>query len=596
MMPTETVLILPGGRRFAVEPGISLLTALHRAGVEVSASCGGTGRCGTCRVRVAGGPLPPPDGEESGLLGADALARGARLACRIRTTAGASLEVSPLLVGAGVGQDKAAVGALPETGGAPVGVDVVRLDVGGLGAATSDVGRFLEALAGWRPTISRDLPLPLMNEVSRSLRAHGWNCLVAVDGDEVLAVLDPDGDGPLGLAVDLGTTTVAVYAVDMESGELVAAASARNRQRRFGDDVMSRLVHAPAAAGELRRLAWESVEEAADQLGTPHLRERLVDAVLVGNPAMHHLALGLETRHLARAPYVPLDAGEVVARGVELHESLPGWLRVRALPLVGHFVGSDVAAGLAASAVGTGDRVTLYVDMGTNAEIVLSTRNGIWGCSAAAGPALEGARLSCGMPAGPGAVVRAVFDGASIALTTWDGGPVRGLAGTGALSLVASLRREEALDERGLFVSERLPAAAVRDTEGGRALAVAAGVFLTEADVSEILLARGAVVAGWRMLLREAGVAERDVERIVVAGTLGNEADPADLTALGLLPGGGRVSVEAAGNAAGAGAARALVDAELRAEVSRLAGETVLVQLAGNEDFERFFVDELVLP
>ncbi|MHB8869592.1 MAG: ASKHA domain-containing protein [Thermoleophilia bacterium] len=589
-------MILPGGRRFAVEPGTSLLTALHRAGVEVSASCGGTGNCGTCRVRVKGGPLPPPDGEESALLGADALAQGARLACRIVTTAGASLEISPLLVGTGVGRDKAAVGALPETGGTSGGPDLVCLEVGGLETAGSDVGRFLEVLAEWRPTISRDFPLPLMNEASRSLRAHGGKCLVAADGDEVLAVLDPDGGGPLGLAVDLGTTTVAVYAVDMVSGELVAAATARNRQREFGDDVMSRLVHAPAAAGDLRRLAWESVEEAADRLGIPHLRDRLVDAVLVGNSAMHHLALGLDTHHLARAPYTPLAAGVVVARGVELHHSLPGWLRVRALPLVGHFVGSDVVAGLAASAAGAGDRATLYVDMGTNAEIVLSTRHGIWGCSAAAGPALEGARLSCGMPAGPGAVVRAVFDGLSIAVTTWDGGLARGLAGTGALSLVASLRREGALGERGLLVTERLPAGAVRDTAGGRTLTVAEGVSLTEADVSEILLARGAVVAGWRMLLQEARVAESDVERIVVAGTLGNEADPADLMALGLLPGGGGVSIEAAGNAAGAGAARALVDAELRAEVSRLAEKAVLVQLAGNEDFDRFFVDELVLP
>lgn len=596
MKSAGTVLILPGGRRLAVESGLSLLTALHRAGVEVSASCGGTGRCGTCRVRVVGGHPAPPDPAESGLLGPEALAGGARLACRVRTVAGAVMEVTPLLFGLRAGRDKAAVGTALGAGEIGAGLDVVRLDAGGPWNASSDIGLFFQALAGQRPTVSRDLPLPLLNEVSRSLRRHGWTCRVVLDGDEVLSVLDADGGGPVGLAVDLGTTTVAVYAVDLLCGGLLAAASARNRQARFGDDVMSRLAHAPASAPELRELVWVSVEEAVGRLGIPDLRERLVDAVVVGNTAMHHLALGLETHHLARAPYVPLDAEELVARGVDLHPSLPAWLRVRALPLVGHFVGSDVSAGLAACGVGPGGRPTLYVDLGTNAEIVLATPAGLWACSAAAGPALEGARLSCGMPAGPGAVVRAEFDGTSIALSTWDGGPVRGLAGTGALSLVASLRREGALDGRGLFVSTRLPADVMVETEGGRALTLGAGVSLSEADVSEILLARAAVVAGWRTLLREAGVEESDVERIVVAGTLGNEADPADLTALGLLPGAGRAMIEAAGNAAGAGAARALVDAEVRAEAARLAREAVLVRLAGGEDFDRCFVDELVLP
>ena len=585
------------GRTIPALPGEVLATVLRRAGLELSMSCGGKGTCGTCRVRVVGGAdlLPPPGAHERERVGRRQLAAGVRLACQVRIPATAGLEVA-LFLGGAVAAGKAGVGLVPARSGRSAAVSEIAVAPPSREDARGDLERVFAALPGMKSTAAWAGSPALLARLADILPPNGWRCRVAHHRGRLLGVLEPEGPPALGLAVDLGTTTVAVYLIDLEKRELLATGTAPNQQRVFGDDLMSRLAHARGANQELRRLAWDSVFQAVERTGEVDAGGRLVDAVLVGNPAMHHLALGLPTGRLAKAPYVAVAALGLELSGQVLDPRLPPWLRVRSLPLVGGFVGSDVLAGLVATGLDTNRRPTLYVDIGTNAEMAVITAEGLWACSAAAGPALEGARLECGMTAGPGAVVRALVRGADIETTTWDGRAPRGLSGTGALSLLASLRRAGMVDSRGLFVRGGPLESRLARTDGGVTLAVAPEVTLSEKDIAEIALARAAFAAGQQLLFREAGLRPEDLEAVVVAGTLGNEADPEDLRDLGLVPKVEGLEVRAGGNAAGAGAAMVLLDERTWTRVERLARAVRLVELSGNVKFQAAFVDSLAFP
>lgn len=464
--------------------------------------------------------------------------------------------------------------------------------------------------------VKLERPAGLLGRLDELVAEGDRGLRVVLAGDWLVGLLPVDSN-PLGLAIDVGTTTVAVYVVDLESTEILAAGTSGNRQSRWGDDLMSRLTAAAEASSDLRRAAWESIEAALGAaarslgFGMSELAGRLVDVTLAGNSAMHHLALGLPTRRLARAPYTPVVAEPIEYRGGDVAEWLSPWVPVRALPLVAAFVGSDVAAGLAASGLllpaGTpdeqdpgagsphiaGEETALYIDIGTNAEMVLVAGGRAWACSAAAGPALEGARLSCGSPAGPGAITWAAVEGSRIIYRTWDGSAPTGLAGTGALSLLASLWAAELLDERGLLRVEACRQDWVADTGGGRAVVVEDGVVLTEADISELLLARAALVAGRRLLLHTADRRENEIDVVYVAGTLGNEIAADDLAGLGMIPQGPRV--EAVGNAAGEGTSLALIDCLLWEKMGDVARAIAYVELSGDPLFEDWFVDALTL-
>ncbi|GAB4248752.1 MAG: ASKHA domain-containing protein [Thermoleophilia bacterium] len=601
--------------------GGTLLETLREAGAHVPAACGGRGRCGTCRVRLGQGArsVPPPDRDEQEILRRRGAGPGERLACRLQVPAGLLLEVLPPERGGSGGADKAAalferavsrswfktvdVSLEPFSNDSPGGLlERLASALGLSGPLTAQLdllSRLDELAAGPGPAVLRALvaaeaggPRPHAPELPR---APGLP-----QPAKLVGVLAPGLD-PLGLAVDLGTTTIAVYLADLESGAVLSTGTSANPQNRWGDDLMSRLTAAAEAGDRLRDAAWDGVgqalEGAAEDIGlsAAEILGRIVDVSLVGNSAMHHLAFGLPVRRLARAPYELLAAGALSASAKSLTDLFRPWVPIRALPLIAGFVGSDVVGGLLAAGLTGGQELSpqLYIDIGTNAEMVLVDSRGAWACSAAAGPALEGARLSRGMPAGPGAVVRARLTPSGIGWKTWDGGAPQGLSGTGAMSLLASLRAAEAVDERGLLRPERLPKDCfVSESEGGRAVVLSGDVLLTEADIAELMLARAAFIAGRRMLLRACGRREEEIVSVRVAGTLGNEIDPADLVSLGMVPAAARV--EPIGNAAGEGAVLALLDRDLWLQAAVLRANVSYVELSGDPLFEEWFVDSLV--
>ena len=393
--------------------------------------------------------------------------------------------------------------------------------------------------------------------------------------------------GPLGLAVDLGTTTVAALAAGFESGRVYSGNAVLNRQAAHGAEVMSRLLYAERAPDELRRLAWESVREAASglPLGAAE-RSRVTRAVVVGNSAMHHLALGRPVATLLRSPFMPGDTGLAEAPLAELTGLFPALERLVFAPLIGGFVGADALACLLYFGLSGEGEPALALDLGTNGEIMLSAGGRVWVASAAAGPAFEGVNISCGMRAVPGAVTRVAWAGESRPggrshkweLTTVGGAEPAGLAGSGLLSAARALREIGGIDASGR-IDEGAPG--FERAAGGKQVRLHPRVVLTQNDVRELQKAKGAVRAGVESLIERAGIGPDALARVILTGSFGGRLDPADMLALGVLPELPPARLYSIPNGAGLGAALMLRDEELRrAEELAARAEHVELNLA----------------
>lgn len=408
---------------------------------------------------------------------------------------------------------------------------------------------------------------------------------------------------PIGAAIDLGTTTVAVLLMDLKTGESLAVAGDTNDQRAFGADVLSRVVHASAGGAlELQKVAADQLElllgaalQRADQSA-----DRLAEMVVVGNTAMTGLLLGADVSPLGEAPYsgAPIAEARVPAHAVGL-TAFPS-LDILVPPGVSAFVGSDITAGMLA--VGLAERVTptLFIDLGTNGELVLAARGELLAASTAAGPALEGASISCGMRAEPGAIERVSLDGESLSLGVIGEREPAGVCGSGLLDLIATLLDAGLLDATGKFVDsaegvlgERLTE---RDGIRGFVVDVSNNIVLTQKDVRAVQLAVAAVRAGIDLLLAEAKLAQRDVVTALVAGGFGYHVRAESLARLGLIPATWIDRVAFEGNTALAGARMYLANSAVRRQAGELAARVRTVDLAAHPEFQQRFLRALTFP
>ncbi|MCL6450098.1 MAG: ASKHA domain-containing protein, partial [Acetobacteraceae bacterium] len=437
---------------------------------------------------------------------------------------------------------------------------------------------------------------------------------------------------PLGLAVDLGTTSVAVALVDLADGRVLRLTAAANPQACRGADVISRILYAsasPAALRELQGLAVECINRLArEALAEAGVRPSpagicpVAEAVVVGNVAMLHLFLGLDPSPLGHAPYRGRLCGPVRVQARSLGLGLGPEAGVYVLPVIGGFVGADAVGVLLATGIHRRRGWHLALDLGTNGEVMLARRGRVLACSTAAGPAFEGVGLSCGMRAAPGAI-NSVSLYPSVALTTVGGLPPLGICGSGLIDLAAGLLEAGLLDPGGrvLTASEargagplaarlrRVPVpgrpglsqSAFVVTESGCAPAGGGGagegcgtaILLTQADVRALQLAKGAVAAASRFLLETAGVGPGELEGVWVAGTFGNCLSARRAAALGLLPALEPRRLRFCGNAALEGARLALIDARARREAERVASRAEHVALFGRPRFDELFLDSL---
>jgi uncharacterized 2Fe-2S/4Fe-4S cluster protein (DUF4445 family) len=590
----------PMGQRITCENGESILDAAQRGGVMLAAVCGGAGICKRCMVRIMSGAVTPPLSIETARLTEEEIADGWRLACHAKMLGDVRVYVP--VESMTTSQRTQTECQDPKVDLDPVvhGIQV-KIPAPSITDIRSDASRIRDALNDPELRFAG----PVLRTLSSDLRAADFQPTVFVSNHQVVAVHPPHTTA-LGLAVDMGTTKLAGYLVDLSSGETLASAGRMNPQIAYGEDVVARISHAirPSNNGEngaeqLRTTLVDAINELAGDLcaqcGRP--ASNILDAVLVGNTAIHHLFLGLPVRQLGYAPYVSAESEALDLNAREIGLDLAPGANVHLLPNIAGFVGADHVAMLLASDLPSRGNVVLGLDIGTNTEVSLLANGRHLTCSTASGPAFEGAHIRFGMRAAAGAIEKVLISDGRIMVKTIADQPPLGLCGSGILDLVAELRRAGLLSPRGAFnCNDGL------FTPQGDAFIVVKGeqnggkeITFSRKDVNEIQLAKGAMRAGINTLLQQAGVTEADIDEVVVAGAFGTYLDVTSGIEIGMFPQVDPRRFRQIGNASGAGARLALLSKAQRERARQIARKAEYIELMNHKGFSSIYAKALLL-
>ena len=614
----------PAGRRtLAVAPGTTILKAAHAAGVDITATCGGRGRCTSCRVKFLAGLPPPPTIMDEVQLGDDLVRDGYRLACQCVLHEAVTVQPAPPLderafqiLGAGPGVRQLGRVAL-DSGVAKqlVKVTVPREEH----HQTSDLEQLLEAVglttADVGPSVVQGLPSALRDDPAGVTVTTFASGTASGGRQRILAV--ERGDTAVmkfGLAIDIGTTSVVTTLVELESGEQLASVSSLNPQTVFGGDLMSRIAFAQFNPGNLRKLHTriigllnQHIEQICRESGV--LAKWIYKVVVVGNTCMHHILLGIDPSHVGLAPYAPVMRHALTLSARELFLKVAPEARVCFLPLVAGFVGADAVGVALATRIYDSAEIRIAVDIGTNGEVLLGSRDRLWACSAPAGPALEGGQIRHGMRGALGAVDRVAVDD-DIHVHTIGEVDALGICGSGIIDLLAGLLDRGVIDWTGLIQVDRrdalppkLAERVVMRGEERQVIVLRPGeagarqeIVLTQDDVRQVQLAKGAIASGIAMLQHVAAVPDARVGELMLAGGFGNYLSIASAVRIGLIPDLPRERIRYVGNAASLGAQLSLLSETERARAEDIARRIDHVSLAAHPDFEQIFVDCMNFP
>lgn len=575
------VIFTAENRAVRVPDGTSLLEAERMAGFRLQAPCGGKGICGKCRRT-----LQTPSGEKSVLACQTAVRQD--LVVRYED------EKNAKILTEGVGRET-------ETDS---GFRMVRLTVRRIlaGEADSIFERVQEAVSRAVGTETGQIAaMPeTMGQMYRVLQESEYVCFALLYCEKektVILELSKERWQPYLFAVDIGTTTLAGYLMDADSGKVCAKVSGTNPQAAWGADVISRAGYALAhGTGTLtdtvRKAVSDLAGKAADAAGIR--KDQIVLAAVAGNTCMHHLFLGISPECLVKAPY---SAAVRQAEEFKAGDLIPGihpHAVVRMLPNLAGFVGADTSACLLAAEFDRRDKMTLLIDLGTNGEMVLGNAGRRIACSTAAGPAFEGARIACGMPGADGAVDHVWLEQDSVCFSVIGKEKPIGICGSGLLDAVAALLDAGYLDDAGIFTGKN----GEKEFQFlfGDGSAKETGVFLSQKDIGELQLAKASIAAGIRILCRKMGIDRKEIEEVLIAGAFGTYMNPVSACRIGLLPEVLLDRITVIGNAAGEGARLSAVSQREWERCSRIAKTTEFVELAAEEEFSDFFVDELGFP
>jgi uncharacterized 2Fe-2S/4Fe-4S cluster protein (DUF4445 family) len=600
-----TINLEPVGIRLLCEEPLTISEAIRRAGIRLRSECGGKGVCGKCQVQVDGGGLLPLTEAEQKHLNPQQIAERWRLACRTVISSDATIFVPP----GSLTEDQVIQTESLEVPIAPapaVRQFSLAVSAPSLSDQSADLARVSKALLQQHQLADSWANPPALRMLSRALRESGWKIDVALRGSEIIGAYPPSHLGPVGLAVDVGTTKLACYLVDLNRGQTLAAKGVMNPQIAHGEDVMSRLEAVMVDADNAVRLQQEvvsAVNSAAAELCAAQGRapEDLLDFCLVGNSAMHHLLARLPVRPLALIPFVPAVSSPLEFEAAQLGlEGAPGANAYLPPPVAG-FVGSDHVAFLLAAGFEKDERTRVGIDIGTNTEIALQSGGHLVSCSTASGPAFEGAHIRHGMRAAPGAIERVIIgEDRQVHCDIIGNGPAVGICGSGILDALAELHQAAILNGRGRMNPET--PGMEREEDGTLVFPLARGqdghrdVTISQRDVDQILLAKGAIRAGLDILLNHLGLKADQIEEVVIAGAFGSYLSPRSAIRIGLLPDVPLERVRAVGNAAGAGARLMLASTEARAQARDLARRIEYLELTVVPRFNRYFANAVRLP
>jgi uncharacterized 2Fe-2S/4Fe-4S cluster protein (DUF4445 family) len=606
-MPADPVRVdfQPSGKRVDVPAGATLMDAARQAGIGLSSTCGGDGTCGRCRVVVMAGNVPAPADADRRFLSQVEIDGGQRLACRTVVRAATRVHVpkASLIVDQRLQLDGPTQVVAPDSAIRAVEVDVAAPTLADPRSDFQRVAGAVETAHGLRHLVADPA---VVTQLTPLARRTDWRLTAFVRHHDVIGFAAP-GRRPVGFAVDLGTTKIAAYLVDLESGEQLAADALMNPQIAYGEDVISRLAYAertPGGGQELAKVVRAAIDGLVGGLAETAgvAREQVVDGCVVGNTAMHHLYLGLPTRQLAVAPFVAASSAPMDVRSRDLGLAIAPDGRVHVPACIAGFVGADHVAMILGANLDRAAGVTIGVDIGTNTEIVLRrpAKASLASTSCASGPAFEGAHIRDGMRAAPGAIeaIRLGDAAEDTVLRTIDDAAPVGICGSGIVDAMAELHRTVRMNDRGRLIAA---APGVRDGEKGLEFLLAPAtvtgtgreIVVTQGDVNEIQLAKGAIATGIAILLEATGTDSADVEEVVVAGAFGTYLNLESALAIGLLPRLPHASYSQVGNAAGTGARAALLSLRERARARAIARSTSYVELTTQPGFQRRFAHSM---
>lgn len=637
MANTVQIVFQPSGRRGEIEAGKSILEAARTLGVGIEAACGGARVCGKCRVIVETGNFEKlgvksaadhvsPVGEaEKKFLTAEELARGYRLACNAFLSGDLVVTVPE--------ESRSAKQVILEQGREriielrPAVKNVtVPLAPATLSDFRDDRRRLLDALEAETGVKNLSVDYPVLKDLPSVLREADWTVTATIWQDaEVIRVAPGERKTRLGVAIDVGTTTLAAFLCDLTTGAVLAKASRMNPQIGYGEDVLARISYA-ASEPDGREKLQAAIIEAVNAL-TADMTEKagftpedVDEMVLVYNTAMHHLALGLDPRYVGRAPFAPAASAALDVKARDLGISINPSGNIHSLPVEAGFVGADNVAVLLAEEPYNSEKVKLIIDIGTNGEIDLGNKERLLSTSCATGPALEGAQIAFGMRAAPGAIERVKIDPLTyepnykvIGQDEWyplpdDWNPTapkvgaQGICGSGVIDAIAAMYKAGVISKAGR-IDTKLDTSRVRRGDSGKLeyvlawakeTAIGKDVVITQADIRAVQLAKAALYVGAQYLMERLGVDH--VDEVILAGAFGSYIDKESAMAIGMFPDCDISRVHAVGNAAGDGARIALLDAEKRREAAKVARSVEFIETAAESDFQKKFMDAIAIP
>jgi uncharacterized 2Fe-2S/4Fe-4S cluster protein (DUF4445 family) len=595
------VTYLPYERTTRVPAGTTLFSAAHWIGLPIDSTCGGRGTCGKCKVRVIEG-RPDPSGADHRLLRPQEIAEGWRLSCQAPVYEDMTCEVPQLLR-----VPKAATMGLGRLVILDPNVRKVYLELSepSMDDQRSDVARLKDALTEEGHDMVAGVAV--LRTLPGVFREAGFRVTAVLAGERLVAVEPGDTTGDCyGVAFDVGTTTLVGTLMNLRTGMAASVQSTLNGQAPFGADVISRISHGmngPDAIVELRDAVVATMNAILDQLyaETGVTPAQTYEAVVVGNVTMLHLLLGVDPSPLSMSPFTPafMDQLMIDARDVGLHIHPQGYLQT--LPALGAYVGADIVAGVLATGVVREDKLRVFVDVGTNGEIVLGSAQRALATAAPAGPAFEGSQIRCGMRATAGAIEGVTLNDRVELQVIGGDVPPQGICGSGLVDAVAQLLLAGLMDHSGrLRLAEDVPDHPLRDrlinVDGIRAFQLADGVYLTQRDIRELQFAKGSIATGIKVLMDILGVAAGDLDEVLLGGSFGSYLNPESAKIIGLVPPVDVDRIIAVGNSAGEGAKIALLSYRERQVAFELPARIEYVELSGRSDFNDSFVSVLGFP
>ncbi|MEM7431518.1 MAG: ASKHA domain-containing protein [Pseudomonadota bacterium] len=627
------IVFTPSGKRGSFAYGTPLLDAARSLGVDVDSVCGGRGLCGRCQVHPTEGEFAKhaitsrldhlsPVGEVETRFAERRrnFKAGRRLSCQAKIQGDMVIDVPPESQ-----MHRQVVRKSAEhrdiTLDTSVHLYYVEVREADMHEPSGDVQRLIEALSQEWELSGLTCDPAVLPTLQTALRAGDWKVTVGVhQSSRIIAIWPGFKRDIYGLAIDIGSTTIAAHLINLTNGKVLATDGLMNPQIRFGEDLMSRvsyvLMH-PEGAGEMTTVVRDGINDLIGALAKQAEidADEIVDLTIAGNPIMHHLFLGLNPIELGSAPFALVTDAPLDLRAADLDLQVNPGASVYVLPCIAGHVGADAAAMILSEEPYQLDAVSLVVDVGTNAEIVLGNRDRLLACSSPTGPAFEGAQISCGQRAAPGAIERVRIQPETLEVRfsvigseLWSDDPgfdesvkgfgVTGICGSGIIEVIAEMYLAGVITTDGV-VDGSLASSSERVFADGRTFSFvlhdgAQRIVVTQNDVRQIQLAKAALYAGVKLLLDHAGLAK--VDRIRLAGAFGSHIDPKYAMVLGLIPDCVLDQVESAGNAAGTGARIALLNRKARSEIENVVRKIQKIETAVEPKFQDYFVDAMAVP